>query len=145
MGQTAYETDFYGWTQDQAKLLKERAFDAIDFEHLIEELDSMGARERRELISRLRVLMMHLLKWEYQPDLRSRSWDLTIRNQRDELAIHLEDNPSLKSKILDVLVKAYPLALRDAEKETGLPEQVFPAQCPWTIEQMMDAEFWPGE
>lgn len=144
MGAVAsYEKDFYGWALEQAELLKEKHFDQIDLGNLIEELEIMSARERRELISRLRVLMMHLLKWSHQPSYRGRSWELTIRNQRDELAIHLEDNPSLAPQIPTSITKAYQLAKRDAEKETGIPGKQFPAECPWTYEQLSDPEFWP--
>jgi hypothetical protein len=143
MGAVAYETDFYGWTLEQADLLQSGKFDKVDLGNLIEELHIMSARERRELINRLRVLMMHLLKWRYQPSYRGRSWELTINNQRDELAIHLEDNPSLTPRIPEGIVKAYPLAKRDAERETGIPGKQFPIDCPWTFEQLMDADFWP--
>ena len=140
---TQYETDFYSWTQVQAKLLQQRNFDEIDVNHLIEELNLMGARERRELMNRLRVLMMHLLKWEFQPVYRGRSWELTIKNQRDELEIHLRENPSLKNALSEVIVDAYRLARRDAEKESGIEESVFPERSPWTVEQLMNSEFFP--
>ena len=143
MGAVAYEQDFYGWTLQQAELLQSGKFDKVDLGNLIEELHIMSARERRELINRLRILMMHMLKWQYQPAYRGRSWELTICNQRDELATHLEDNPSLTSRIPESLLKAYPLAKRDAEKETGIHGKNFPADCPWTYEQIMNADFWP--
>lgn len=143
MGAAAYETDFYGWTLEQADLLQAGKFDKVDLGNLIEELHIMSARERRELINRLRVLMMHLLKWQYQPAYRGRSWELTIRNQRDELAIHLEDNPSLAPRIPESMIKAYTLAKRDAEKEIGILEKQFPSDCPWRFEQLMDVNFWP--
>jgi len=140
---TQYKTDFYSWTQEQAKLLQQHNFSEIDVQHLVEELFLMGARERRELMSRFRLLMMHLLKWRYQPAYRGRSWALTIKNQRDELAIHLRENPGLKSTLEGVITDAYRLARRDAEKESGLAEHLFPEQNPWRIEQLMDSEFFP--
>lgn len=144
MAQAAYETDFYGWTRDQATLLRNREFDKVDIDHLAEELNSMGARERRELVSRLRVLMMHLLKWEYQPAFRGASWERTIKIQRKEIIYHIEDNPSLKSSLEVAISRGYDLASDDAEGETGLPKKTFPQECPWTFEEMTDPEFWPG-
>jgi len=144
MGAIAYETDFYGWTLEQAKLLQAGDFDQLDREHLVEELQIMSARERRELLSRLRVLMMHLLKWQHQPHyIGRRSWEKTIKTQRKEIAFHMEDNPGLKPELEKIIGRAYDLALDDVEGETGLPRKVFPAECPWTYGQMLDAEFWP--
>ncbi len=94
-----YEYDFYGWTELQAKALANRQVEALDWQNLREEIISLGKQEYRELVSRLTVLVGHLLKWEYQPDKRSRSWFLTIREQRRGIRRHLEGNPSLKSRI----------------------------------------------
>jgi len=144
MGDVAsHESDFFSWTQEQANLLQQRKFDQVDVDHLIEELKLMGARERRELMSRLRVLAMHLLKWKYQPAYRSRSWELTISNQRDELDIHLRENPALRSQLNEILIDSYRLARRDAEKETGIAEVVFPEHCPWTTEQLLNSGYIP--
>ncbi len=139
--------DFYAWTQQQAQLLKSRQFFKLDVEHLIEELESMSATERRELISRLEILLMHLLKWQFQPAFQGRSWVLTIKEQRLRLDDHLDENPSLKnSEILQTaLEKAYRRALVAAEKETGLASKTFPKSCPYSFEQMMDMEFYPDE
>lgn len=145
MGAVAYDEDFYGWTLQQADLLERRQFDKIDLEHLVEELHSMSARERRELISRLRVLLMHLLKWQYQPNYPIKtSWQTTINNQRDDIGLLLEDSPSLAPKIPEALAKAYPMAVREAVQESGLSKSLFPGECPWTFEQVMDADFWPA-
>ena len=144
MGSVAYETDFYGWTVEQAKLLQAGYFDQLDCEHLIEELQSMGARERREFVSRLRILIMHLLKWQYQPHYIGRSsWEKSIKIQRKEITFHLEDNPGLKPLLGKMIERAYDLALDDAEGETGISRQRFPVECPWTYAQMMDQAFWP--
>jgi len=94
-----YDTDFYGWTQQQADALRTGNLAGVDLDNLIEEIESMGRSEKRELESRIEVLLMHLLKWRYQWGLRSRSWQLTIEDQRDRIAKHLRENPSLKSKI----------------------------------------------
>lgn len=144
MGATTYATDFYSWTLEQASLLQQKQFDKIDLENLIEELHIMSARERRELLSRLRVLLMHLLKWQHQPHyIGRRSWEKTIKGQRKEIGFHMEDNPGLKPELGKVIERAYGLALDDAEDETGLSRKTFPTECPWTFEQFMDADFWP--
>lgn len=138
-----YEQDFYGWSQEQAQLLRAGQWDVLDIEHLIEEMENMGARERRELKSRLIVLLQHLLKWQFQPSHRSRSWRLTIQDQRRMIPDHLGDNPSLVPRLNELLQEAYPLAKGKAADETDLSETHFPACCPWTAEQVLDKTFWP--
>jgi hypothetical protein len=138
-----YELDFYAWTQEQAKLLRDQALENLDVVHLVEEVEEMGRREKRELESRLEVLLMHLLKWQYQPNLRSRSWQLTVKEQRLRLAKLLSENPSLKATLTDYVENVYVLATIGAEKETGLDG--FPESCPYLIEQMLDEGFLPGE
>lgn len=140
-----YHSDFYAWSQKNSQALKNKQFDQIDVEHLVEELEIMGAREKAELRSRLKRLLQHLVKWQYQPSHRGRSWRLTIENQRDELHDLLDDNPSLKSKIDDELPKAYRQALREVEKETGLSQQQLPATAPYTLTQMLDYDFYPDK
>ena len=142
-----HEQDFYAWTQQQAELLKSNQFTKLDITHLIEELESMSATEKRELISRLEVLLMHLLKWQYQPSFQSRSWVLTIEEQRLQLEDHLQENPSLKNPehLQASIDKAYRRALIKAERETGLARSVFPKTCPYSFEQMMDMDFYPNE
>lgn len=141
MASTNYEHDFYAWTQEQAELLRSGKHSALDIENLVEEIESMGRREKHELISRLAVLIAHLLKWQYQKALRSRSWTLTIREQRDEIIEHLEENPSLIPKLEAGLKKSYRRALLKAEKETGIGS--FPEECPYSLNQILDAEFFP--
>lgn len=143
MNRIDYETDFYGWTQQQAQLLKNKQINQIDWHHLAEEIEDMGRSEKRQLESRLEVLMMHLLKWQFQPNLRSRSWELTIKEQRLRLEKLLQDNPSLKSSLEDVKEKSYPLAVISAEKETGL--SVFPDNCPYDLSQILNPEFLPKD
>ena len=142
-----YEKDFYAWTQETANALRKQAFNQIDLEHLIEEIESVGASQKSALKNRLRVLLMHLLKWQYQPSHRGRSWSNTIFAQRDDLKDLLTDNPSLKSKVDEILPKSYRLALLDFDTETGIsPKQVgIPNNCPYTLEQILDDEFFPGE
>lgn len=145
MAAVAYEHDFHDWALQQARLLQQSAFEKLDITNLVEELQAMSGRERRELVSRLRVLMMHLLKWQHQPNYPIRtSWQTTINNQRDDLALLLEDSPSLNTKLPESIAKAYPAAVREAMQESGLPKATFPASCPWSVEQVLDFDFWPG-
>ncbi|BBC24966.1 DUF29 domain-containing protein [Pseudanabaena sp. ABRG5-3] len=136
-----YEHDFYAWTQDQSHLLRTGQLQLIDVQHLAEEIEDMGRAERRELESRLEILLMHLLKWQFQPSKRSRSWQLTIKEQRLRLQKHLKQNPSLKAAIAEVFDDAYQLAVVSAEKETGL--DVFPDIAPYTSEQVLLDSFLP--
>ncbi len=143
MTTSLYESDFYAWANEQAALLRAGKLSAADVEHIAEEIESMGKTEKRELISRLKVLLLHLLKWRYQPVVRSVSWQLTVKEQRREVARHLADNPSLKTRLFETMADAYGDAIIGAARETGLPEETFPTECPWTFEQIMDASFWP--
>jgi len=138
-----YEVDFYGWTQEQVELLRSGRLSEIDLYNVIEEIEDMGKRQKQELRSRLTILFMHLLKWQYQPFRQSSSWSSTIKVQRIEIRNHLSENPSLKSSLNDVIGKAWGLALAKAEHETGLNSATFPQECPWTFEQAMDDDFWP--
>src|SRR5271165_4702977 len=139
-----YDSDFFAWSREQAELLRLGRLAEADIEHIAEEIESMGRTEKRELISRLSVLLLHLLKWRYQPDKRSPSWEASIRVQRNRLADHLDDNPSLKPLLPQALAAAYRDAALEAVAETGLPEATFPSACPWTVEQVLDGGFWPG-
>jgi len=143
MSSTLYDHDFYAWTNEQAGLLRAGKLSEADLEHIAEEIESMGKSEKRELISRLTVLLLHLLKWEFQPVRRGASWRLSIANTRDALTDHLADNPSLRSVLEASIDTAYRRARRDAALETGFPESTFPASCPWAFSQMMDENFWP--
>jgi hypothetical protein len=132
-----YDHDFYAWTMQQAELLRAGQISRADLTHIAEELESLGRSEKRELVSRLTVLLQHLLKWQFQPDRRSTSWRLSIANTRDQLAEHLADNPSLRAKLPDSIASAYRYTRRYAAIDTGFPENTFPAECPWTFEQAM--------
>jgi ribosomal protein L29 len=138
-----YESDFYAWTQEQAALLRAGRFAELDVEHIIEEIEDMGKSERRELASRLEVILADLLKWQYQKGLRSTSWLATIKEQRRRIARHLGKNRSLKAGLEDLLVQAYEDARYTAGIETGYSEIAFPAACPWTLEQVLDPDFLP--
>jgi hypothetical protein len=127
----AYEADLYGWVEDQVALLKAGDVGSIDASHITRELEDLGRSEFNKLVGALRVVLLHLLKWDYQPERRSRSWVLTIYAQREQIADELEDSPSLKPRLQEALQKAYAHGLRDAERETGLPLSVFPDVCPY--------------
>ncbi|MGO9770333.1 MAG: DUF29 domain-containing protein [Roseiarcus sp.] len=138
-----YDQDFYAWSRQQAELLRAGRLAQADLEHIAEEIESMGKTEKRELVSRLTVLLLHLLKWRYQAEGRGNSWRLSIANSRDEIVDLLDDNPSLKSQLVGVTVSAYRFARRKAAIETNLGEERFPAECPWSFAQATDAAFWP--
>ncbi|TAN71681.1 MAG: DUF29 domain-containing protein [Methylobacter sp.] len=138
-----YEQDFYSWTQEQAALLRAGRLTDLDVENLIEEIETMGRSEKRELESRLTVLLLHLLKWKYQPERRGKSWNLTIKGQRIEYINVLTDNPGLKSQLETIFKGAYKLALVKASSETGIDEDVFPSTCPWTLAEVTNQAFYP--
>jgi len=138
-----YDLDFYDWIQQQVEKLRARKFSELDLDNLIEEMEAMGRSEKRSLISSLSLVLMHLLKWQYQPDFRSKSWMFTIQNQRDEVFAILEDSPSLKTFMETAIERAWARALIKAEKETGIESERFPQTCPWTFDECMDNDFWP--
>jgi len=143
MSNTLYDQDFYAWANEQARLLRTGNLSAADIEHIAEEIESMGRAEKRELVSRLEVLLMHLLKWQSQPDRRGKSWTNTIRVQRNRLKTHLGDNPSLKPQLPASIQAAYENARIEAAAETDLDESVFPEVCAWSSEQILAPDFWP--
>jgi hypothetical protein len=138
-----YDQDFYAWANEQAGLLRAGRLSEVDIEHIAEEIESMGRSEKRELVNRLTVALLHLLKWQYQPALRGNGWRLTLEEQRNQLEDHLADNPSLKSVVQEAIVAAYRNALLGAVRETGLNRSIFPVTCPWSFEQIIDSAFYP--
>ena len=138
-----YERDFYAWAHQQACLLRAGQFAAVDIEHIAEEIESMGRSEKRELLSSLAILLMHLLKWQAQPMLRGNFWQATIKVQRREINRHLADNPSLQAKLPEILDAAYGDAILLAARECGLSEATFPPTNPWSFTTIMDEGFWP--
>ncbi|MEH2314432.1 MAG: DUF29 domain-containing protein [Nostoc sp.] len=138
-----YETDFYTWTQEQVSLLKTQQWDQLDTVNLIEEIETLGRRERQELRNRLGVLLGHLLKWQFQSEKRSNSWLGTIREQRVQIKLLLQDSPSLKPYLDEVFFTIYELGLALAIRETELDEQVFPEICPYTLGETLNPEFLP--
>jgi len=138
-----HDSDFYAWSLEQAALLRAGRVAEADLAAIAEEIESMGKTEKRELVSRLTVLLLHLLKWERQPQGRGNSWRLSIVNARDEIADLLGDNPSLTAVIDEVTASAYRYARRKAAIETDMGEEAFPPQCPWSFAAAVDAGFWP--
>lgn len=138
-----YDEDLYTWSLEQASLLKKRKFDQLDLEHIIEEIEDMSKSEKRALQSFLETLLMHLLKWQYQPAYQGRSWKFTIIEQRKRIESHLQESPGLKGKLSELVYKAYSYAVTGAVRETGLAFAVFSEECPWTYEQFTSPDFWP--
>ena len=140
---TLYETDFYQWTKQQAQLIREHRFGELDLENLIEEVADMGSSERNGLTSHLKQLLMHLLKWQYQPQRQSRSWKDSIINHRYDVELILKRNPGLKPKVFECYQQAYLQAKTLAHRQTGIPVSDFPEQCPWGYTEVMDIDFLP--
>ena len=138
-----YTSDFHACTQEQVNLLKTQQWDTLDTVNLIEELETLGRKERQEFRNRLAVLLGHLLKWQFQAEKRSSSWLSTIREQRIQIKLLLQDSPSLKLYLEEVFLTAYELGLALAMRETQLGQQVFPEICPYTCEQTLNSEFLP--
>ncbi len=143
MSIVAYDFDFHEWITRNVALLRDGRLSEIDAEHIAEELESMGKRDLRQLRSRLQVLVMHLLKWQYQPERQGTSWIQTIDHQRDEIEALLLDSPSLRGTLSAALEQVYPKAVRSASHETGLPIANFPECSPYLLDEIMDAAFLP--
>ncbi|EGY29921.1 hypothetical protein Rin_00000980 [Candidatus Regiella insecticola 5.15] len=138
-----YDSDFYGWSQEQANLLRAGNFNELDTENLLEEIEAMGRSEQRGLESHLKVLFQHLLKWKYQPARRGTSWLLSIKEQRKLTQKRLRSNPSLKSKLPEIINDAYEVSILSTARETGIEESVFPKECPWSFEEVISDKFFP--
>lgn len=141
----SYDADFYNWTQRTAELIQQGRTDEVDLEHVAEEIADMGKRDRRELRSRLIVLLAHLLKWQMQPGLRSASWRSTILEQRTEIALVLSDSPSLRRIASHELASLYVRAVRTGMSEPGLPAANFPPSCPYSFDEVLDTDFFPDD
>lgn len=139
----SYEKDFYGWTQEQARLLAAGRFAELDLANLAGEIEDMGSSELREIESRFTRLFSHLLKWKFQPSHRGVSWELTLKEQRSRIAKRLKKSPGLKPHLQEVTEDAYEYARIEAAKETGLALSIFPESMPWTIEQATADNFLP--
>jgi hypothetical protein len=142
-GLNLYEQDFFAWTMAQAAALRHNRPEGVDWENAAEELESMGKRDRRELESRLRGLLMHLMKWVWQPEKRGASWEATIVEQRKEILKIFIQSPSLKGHAEQVLTEEWRDARRLASIETGLPLSEFLDACPWDTNRQVLADWWP--
>jgi hypothetical protein len=142
---TSYGKDVIVWSQEQARLLRAGRFAELDVEHLADEIEDVGKSEKRELASRMAVLLAHLLKWSRQPEIRTNSWRSTIIVQRKRVALAIKATPSLKAVMRDPDWREdmWLDALAQAQKETGLMAEDWPERCPWTMDQAADQDFWP--
>jgi hypothetical protein len=140
---STYESDIIAWSEEQSALLRTGKFSELDIAHIAEEIEDVGKSERRELANRMSLLLAHLLKWQYQPGRRGSSWQRTIREQRRAIAARLRETPSLKTSLRDRnwLEGVWADAVSQAAEETGL--DVFPIDCPWAMDSLFDADFFP--
>ena len=138
-----YEQDFLAWTEDQAEALRTKQAGALDWENLLEEVESMGRNERNAMESRLSLLLTHLMKWQWQPEKRGKSWMQTIREQRKAIRKILKNSPSLRIHVPEMLAEAWAEARDDAAFETELPLSIFPETCPWSLDTQVLADWMP--
>ena len=138
-----YETDYYAWALQNAELMKQGRFEDLDTAHLIEEIESMGASEKRALENSLIELMLHLLKWQFQKKRRGSNWEISIHKQRIAVEKILHDNPSLKYQLHERILECYVYASRYVVAETKLLLTKFPTECPYSMEQLADTEYMP--
>ncbi len=138
-----YETDFVCWVETTIAQLRSQDYANVDWANLIEEIEDMSRRERKSLKSNLIVILLHLLKWHYQPECRSGSWRGSIREHRRRINDDLKDSPSLVPDFQAVLAECYVNACEQAADETNLPLDTFPLECPYSPEQSLNAEFLP--
>ena len=138
-----YEQDFCLWIETTANLLKERRFSQLDIENLIEEIETMGRSEKNALESNLIVVFLHLLKWQYQPDKRSRSWKSSIFEHRIRIHKAFKNSPSLKPFFANVFTECYQYGRKRASIETGLSLTAFPTESPFTMDEILDEDFLP--
>jgi hypothetical protein len=143
MTHPSYDTDFYAWTQTQAAALRAKDVAALDLENLAEEIDSLGINTEHAITRQLQRLLLHLLKWRYQPTHRTPSWRRSIRQARDSIADRLDRSHSLRDYPLQRLPLAYRRARRDAADDAGLSSATFPETWPWSVAQVLDEDFWP--
>lgn len=141
---TDYEDDFYAWLSEQIELLQQKRIDEIDLPNLIEELEDMGSEQRHALETSYRLLLSHLLKWQFQPERRSTSWEVTILRERANIERREKRSPSLKADAAAIVFDVYRLAVREAAVETELSRAAFPAECPWSLDQLRNLDFLPA-
>jgi hypothetical protein len=138
-----YDRDVILWAEEQARLLRAGRFAELDIEHIADEIEDVGKAEKRELASRMAVLLAHLLKWRFQPEKRTRSWRSTIKTQRQRIELAIRATPSLKCVLRDPNWKldTWLEARTQAERETGIED--LPEDCPFTFDEARDPDFWP--
>lgn len=138
-----YDGDFCAWLEQQAALLRAGRFDLLDVENIAEELEGLSRSDKRALRSHLKNVILHLLKWQVQTWMRSKSWKTSIRNARQEVLNLVKDSPSLRPRLSSFVADVYCHAAESAASETGLPDKHFPRECPYTVEQILDRDFFP--
>lgn len=139
-----YEDDFHAWAYEQAELLRRARFREADIPNIVEELETLGRSERNALESSYRLVLLHLLKWQFQPSRRTRSWEITLRRERRNIAKAEGRSPSLRAQAAQILGEAYEDARQDASEETDLPLETFTQSCPWPLGHVRDVDFLPG-
>lgn len=141
--QTLYDIDYWQWIEKTVEQLRNRDYTNVDWQNLIEEIEDMGRSEKRSLESNLIVVLLHLLKWQYQSDRRSGSWEASIIEHRRRINKALKESPSVKPYLEEILAECYAEALKQAKAETGLPLETFPTNCPYELTEIRDDEFLP--
>ena len=139
-----YLADFSSWINQTAQLLRERRWHEIDVPHLVEEVEELGKSERRGIASQLTRLLLHLLKWQYQPQRRSDSWLDSITDARTQIELTIEDSPSLRDYPAEKLQACYQRARRQAAKQTHVEVSAFPTECPYALERILAEDWLPG-
>ena len=142
MSKNLYEQDYYLWLEDILKKIQDKRWDEMDWDNLWSEIDDIGKSQKQRLISNLRILLMHLLKWEFQPDKRTNSWKYTIIEHRRRILEQLEDSPSLKNYLNLKFEATYQKARKDASLETNLSLNLFPETYPYKVEQVLDEDWF---
>jgi len=140
----SYKQDFYAWLLKSAELIRQRRFSELDVEDVAEELEGMARSDKRQLINRFAVLLAHLLKWQHQPEKRAKSWERSIKEQRKRIHLLLQDSPSLRYEIEDKISDAYEIAILTAANETGIDELSLPESCEYSLEEILDQNFYPA-
>ncbi|MDJ0598444.1 MAG: DUF29 domain-containing protein [Crocosphaera sp.] len=143
MKTTLYDKDYYLWLEETVQLLKEGKVKELDVNNLIEEIEDMGRSQKNALESNLIVVLMHLLKWKYQPTKQSGSWPRSIREHRRSILKALRNSPSLKRYFEEIFDESYQEARKQAADETELSLNTFPETCPFKIERIFDSEYLP--
>jgi Domain of unknown function DUF29 len=140
-----YTADFNLWIKQTAQLLRQRRWHDIDLEHLIEEVEDLGKSERRGIASQLTRLLLHLLKWQYQPERRSDSWLDSITDARTQIELAIQDSPSLKNYLAEQLEESYQRSRRQASQQTKMPIAAFPPECPYPLDLVLQENWFPED